>query len=147
VVPLLAPESRRNFFSRPLQILPSFLSFYFSSSRPGAAQSPHRKVLVFHSRAGIVGQVFPGLLHRAVFIFVHALVDFLLVLVLCSARVCVYVAASVPQSASLPQVVFPTPGLSSFLCVLSTCSVLQSVLPRRSFYFHFRLCLDPSFTS
>jgi hypothetical protein len=35
VVPLLALESRRNFFSHPLQILPSFLSFYFSSSRQG----------------------------------------------------------------------------------------------------------------
>jgi hypothetical protein len=36
------------FFSRPLQILPSFSLFYFSSSRPGAARSPHRKVPVFH---------------------------------------------------------------------------------------------------
>jgi hypothetical protein len=38
--------------------------------------------------------VFPGLLHRAVFIFVHALVDFLLVLALCSARVCVHTLCS-----------------------------------------------------
>jgi hypothetical protein len=67
--------------------------------------------------------------------------------VLCACLCPHCVAASVPQSASLPQVVFPAHGLSSFLCVLSTCSVLQSVLPRRSFYFRFHLCLDPSFTS
>jgi hypothetical protein len=42
------------------------------------------------------------------------------------------VAASVPQPTSLPQVVFPAHGLSSFLCVLSTCSVLPSVLTRTS---------------
>jgi hypothetical protein len=38
--------------------------------------------------------VFPGLLHRAVFIFVHALVDFLLVLALCYACVCVHTLCS-----------------------------------------------------
>jgi hypothetical protein len=45
---------------RVSHLVPSFLSFYFSSSRPGAARSARRKVQVFHSQAVIAGQVFPG---------------------------------------------------------------------------------------
>jgi hypothetical protein len=51
------------------RLVPSFLSFHFSSSRPGAARSAHHKVPVFHSWAGITGQVSPGQIDSRALLF------------------------------------------------------------------------------